>query len=81
MKHSLAETAIVFVWLNRDCWVAIAQHIGSGTKLFFCSFYVTLSLYILYTKNYGCMSTSSGVACGEYKDKEGQKEQKNERRP
>ena len=35
-------------------------------KIFFCSFYVTLSLH---TKNYGCRS--SGVACGEYKDKEG----------
>ena len=41
-----------------------------------CSVYVALSLD---TKNKGCRS--SGVACGEYKDKEGKKRPKNERRP
>ena len=34
-------------------------------KIFFCSFYVTLSLH---AKNFDC--TSIGVSCGQYKDKE-----------
>ena len=45
-------------------------------NIFFCSFYVTLSLH---AKNYDC--TSIGVSCGQYKDKEGKKLKKTKKGP
>ena len=51
---------------NSNTFDKIVKNENFQKKIFFCSFYVTLSLH---TKNYGCRS--SGVACGEYKDKEG----------
>ena len=40
-------------------------------KIFFCSFYVIMSLH---AKN--CVCRSNGLACGQYKDKEGKNNQK-----
>ena len=50
---------------NSNTLAKIVKNENFQQIYFFYSFYVTLSLH---TKNYCCRS--SGVVCGEYKDKE-----------
>ena len=66
--------------------IKLIKNIKNGSKIvknenfqkniFFCSFYVTLSLH---AKNFDC--TSAGVSCGQYKDKEEKTLKKTKKRP